>query len=917
MLSPRLAKPTCGAGSARQRRRATAVAAVVMAASVLLSADADARRVRVFAVGPKIDVERWFDTREHYRDKLFALVDRKLRGKRGVPPIQRGARDVASHLLGPSDAARPVQTARDLVALPEDVGLWTMLTGSRGVPARAVPPAPSASVTAVTSLLGTYAPLISHYTGRFPALTGRGLPARALVISMTDTFARVAVETFAELADRYDVYLVAGVNMARDWRVVCTDREAFNSASRPRLPGGVRCEEESPAKVALLRSPDEPGRGYAYEATTPEAVNMALIFDPRGRLISKQVKTYLTPSELPGAGLDLVPNEVSGLGLVRTPVGRLGVVTSKDAWMPDVISKLDQYRVDVLIQPEYFTGDLVRRQGPWSPDTLLASGYSDVLRQPSFETMVLPELTGNAFDVGADAQSHVATRVRGKRSRKGRALVGQPEQRGFEVVSRWVVRDPTTGTIAARRARLGAAGEKLGFDSGAECADPTVAAPCSNGQVEDVLFTDVKVKRSPHRHRYRGKRRKRRFSVNRPLHRSGRDQRNVALAADGRRVVAAFEQVRGARSRVVVARSANGGRGFADRLARPATGTRGASARPGTSPQEWSPSVAISDRRVWAAWTERRSGSQRVHVALSRDAGRRFRSPIEVPPASGAPGAHRQWLPALASDGSGGAHLAYVEEDGLSDDDALPQSRVVFRRIDPNGTLGPPQRLDQGRPVELASKLDNAWAPAIAAAGPRLTVAWVDFRTYDWRPYARTSTDGGASFGPERDVSSAFTTGPQPLEQLADSPSVALDVQRSYVAWTDWRKDENTNVRPSRGYDTWLASTEGGGFTPEIRADQRGAQPASTFWPALAAEGGDALVAFQDSGTGRGDIRIARLRRGTDRGPALRADDTHPGINQYRPAIAIAGRRVILAWEDERNGPMQIYVTRVLADRVP
>ena len=33
--------------------------------------------------------------------------------------------------------------------------------------------------------------------------------------------------------------------MARDWQVVCDDQAAFNSASPPRLPGGVMCAEEN------------------------------------------------------------------------------------------------------------------------------------------------------------------------------------------------------------------------------------------------------------------------------------------------------------------------------------------------------------------------------------------------------------------------------------------------------------------------------------------------------------------------------------------------------------------------------------------------------------------------------------------------------------------------------------------------
>src|SRR3954470_10833038 len=202
--------------------------------------------------------------------------------------------------------------------------------------------------------------------------------------------------------------------MAQSWQVVCNDIDAFNRAAPARLPGGVLCQEENPQKVLALRDPNEPARDYAYEATTPKVSNMALVFDPAGSLISKQVKAYLTESELPDQ-LDLVPGEVTGgLSAVRTPVGTLGFVTSKDAWMPDVQAKLDEQHVDLLVQPEFFVNDLVRADTMWAPDTLKGSGYNDVLRLPSVKAVVLPELTGNIFNFSADAQAHFAVRSSGR-----------------------------------------------------------------------------------------------------------------------------------------------------------------------------------------------------------------------------------------------------------------------------------------------------------------------------------------------------------------------------------------------------------------------------------------------------------------------------------------------------------------------
>ena len=111
--------------------------------------------------------------------------------------------------------------------------------------------------------------------------------------------------------------------------------------------------------------------------------------------------------------------------------------------MPDVVQKLDQQHVDLLVQPEFFVGDLVLADGRmWSPDTLLASGYQNVLRHPSVGTMVMPEMVGGVFDFYADAQQHIAVKPRRRRARGG-FLVGQPRHPGLVQVMPWVVGDPT------------------------------------------------------------------------------------------------------------------------------------------------------------------------------------------------------------------------------------------------------------------------------------------------------------------------------------------------------------------------------------------------------------------------------------------------------------------------------------------
>jgi predicted amidohydrolase len=867
------------------RARTLATTLLVAVAALTPAAAARAKTVRVFAAGPKFSLD-WVDTRAHFHDKLFALADARRRTAT-APGVQRAARDVASRLLGPTDPQRPAATARDLVTLPEDLGLMAAFTGSRGAQARRA----TDIVGAIIALLGAYGTDSAHYVAKFPALAARPFPpTRALALALTDTFVRTGVETFAELADRLNAYLVVGVTLAQDWRVVCTSKATYVAP-----PGAGPCAVQDPALVALLRDPDEPQRTYAYEATTAKASTMALVFDPDGKLVAKTVKAYLTPVELPGQ-LDLIPGDVSGVKAVPTPVGRLGIVTSKDAWMPDITAKLDAERAEILVQPEFFVNDTVSTRGPWAPDNIQGAGPSDLLRYPSIKALALPQLSGNVFDFSADSQLLVAVKPRTGVASRG--MVGQPVTPGYAAVGRYPVPDPAGESFAARRTQLGTAGEAMLPSGTMPCADPLLAGPCRGGQVEDVVAADVQVGATsrPRRPRF-ARRGPAPFDAARPLAAPGKRQRNVALAASGSTVLAAFEQA----DRVLVTRSRDGGARWSEPVA---------VARGGSGPQWW-PSVSTgSDGTVWVAWQD--GGRVRVAHTAAGAAKRadtlRFGAPVAAPGAGGL-----QWRPSIAATAAGTAYLTWVDEGTRFASDDLPQAALLGAPVTAAGGVGA-AGLDRTDGVaDLAKTLDNAWAPSVAARGGHVLVTWLDFRDYKWDVVARDSTDGGASYGAERTVNDT----PADVEALEDSPRAALTATgKPVITYTDWFKDAASNLAPSRLYDTAVA----GLAAKPVQADDHAGAHVSTFAPSLAlTRAGDAVVAWQDMASGPARIRLARLRAaGGRRGRVLRVDDgTAPGAVRARPQVVIAGGRVLVAWEDERDGPSQLYTARAPLARVP
>jgi hypothetical protein len=397
----------------------------------------------------------------------------------------------------------------------------------------------------------------------------------------------------------------------------------------------------------------------------------------------------------------------------------------------------------------------------------------------------------------------------------------------------------------------------------------------------------VQVGVKPRFKRYRGPLRATRLSRARPVTSSRAPQRGVAVAMSGRLVTAAWEQG----GRVLAAGSNDGGRRWARAVA---------VAPAGKGAQEW-PAVAISPGgRVTVAWSDLRTGTPRVMYA--RLLGRRVSRARAIDASAPPPAA--QWKPALAQGRGAVVHAVWVDERERSADDDLPQAHVFYARV---GQRGPGRRLDTGKPVTLAERSDNSWAPRVASNGRRVLVTWLDFQAYDWGVFSRLSADGGASFGKETRVTSDGSE----QEELADSPAPALPARgKPLIAWTDWRKRDSAGTRPHQEYDTFIA-TPGG---RNLQADRYGARQVSTFAPSICLGGGGrATVAFQDASTGRSVVRAVTVRGAAGGGTFKRgrtrlvSDAGARGGNAWRPQLACSGGRAVAVWEDERDGPPRLY----------
>ncbi len=228
------------------------------------------------------------------------------------------------------------------------------------------------------------------------------------------------------------------------------------------------------------------------------------------------------------------------------------------------------------------------------------------------------------------------------------------------------------------------------------------------------------------------------------------------------------------------------------------------------------------------------------------------------------------------------------------------RSDIYFNRsVDGGSTwLDVDRRLDTDFPGESSSV-----TPVIATDGLHVVVAWSDERDLRADLYTNRSRDGGVTWEPtdvriDTDAAGA---------SASVAPEIALSGVSVVVVWADGRV-QFTDIRMNRSDDfgaSWLA------FDRRLDSDAEGVSPSSN--PRIAAEGSSFVVVFEDGRSGSSDIRF---NRSLDGGQSwlnhdVRLDTDVPGFGaSIAPAIAIAFGSVYVAWQDGRNGLLDVRFNR-------
>ncbi len=193
-------------------------------------------------------------------------------------------------------------TQPQLIVFPEDIGLPLLLAND------------GAALRACASIQEARELLARRYGAQIAPLVAQGLsPARALLQLLAPPAESFYVQTFSDLARRYNVYIAAG------------------SAPAPYREGVL--------------------------------ANVAYLFAPTGELVGRVGKHNLIELEGP-AGLDLTPVAKEELQVCETAFGKIGLIVCADAWDPEIAALYKrqgaQLLVNCLANPEPWNADKER-----------------------------------------------------------------------------------------------------------------------------------------------------------------------------------------------------------------------------------------------------------------------------------------------------------------------------------------------------------------------------------------------------------------------------------------------------------------------------------------------------------------------------------------------------------------------------
>ena len=295
--------------------------------------------------------------------------------------------------------------------------------------------------------------------------------------------------------------------------------------------------------------------------------------------------------------------------------------------------------------------------------------------------------------------------------------------------------------------------------------------------------------------------------------------------------------------------------------------------------QEYAPAVAFSGSNFLTVWHDSRNSHKDIYgIRVGTDGTVLDLRQIPISTAAGS-----QSNPAMASDGTN--YLAVWHEwrtDSVND--------IFAVRVALDGAV-----LDSlGIAISTAAK-DQIY-PAVAAGTTGFLAVWQDYRNGNYDIYGARVAASGSLLDPTG-IGVAVAAGAQ------EYPAVAFDGTNYFVVWQD---------RRGASYDIYGARVSLGGILQDATGIAVSTAVGDQLQPAVAFDGTNYVVVWQDNRSGTYDVYAARVApNGTVLDAAGIAVSTAAGA-QESPALAFDGTNYFAVWQDKRSGPYaDIYGARL------
>ena len=360
---------------------------------------------------------------------------------------------------------------------------------------------------------------------------------------------------------------------------------------------------------------------------------------------------------------------------------------------------------------------------------------------------------------------------------------------------------------------------------------------------------------------------------------------NVTLAAEGRRVAAAWAASGKTGTDIFVATSGDAGRTFSE--PRRVNDVDGDASVNGEQP----PRVVLRGNDVSVIWVSRKSGVAAIRTAASSDGGKTFAPArtITPPAVTGA----RGWESAAFAD-DGALHVAWL--DGRSNPPREPGAAHVHGAM--RQDIYHAMWRGGGAPAEtrVASDVCFCCKTAIVTRGRDVYVAWRHLFPGGVRDIAiaRSSEEGNAFSSPVRVSADDWKIDACP----DDGPAMSLAADGAvHVVWPTLVQTEG---EARMGIFEAVSRDGGATFSPRARVDDATAAPSH---PRIASDGVRRAVVWDELAGGRRRVMV----RSGDAAPRAISD----GRAASYPAIAAADGAFVVAYTDQLGEASVIRALRV------